>query len=313
MGWFSKQRQQETINTIKNKNLILKLFLFIVGAFISALSVNLFYVQNNFVTGGVSGLGIIINNLCGMKVSTFVFFSNLMLIGIGFIFLGGKKIVGSVFGAMLYSIFLFLTEDLAASINFSFDSALLYALAAGITSGFGEALVYKLGYSTGGTSILGLIIADRTKKPVGKIMRDMSFVIIAAGGFVFGYTMVMYALIITTISTFVIDRVTIGISESKMFYIHTSREKEVTDFVLQVIHSGVTEYETKGGFSGKKKTILMCVVPTEKYTYLKSAIQEIDESAFIVVSDCYEVLGGTKKKKLSIWFVPRRSNGINSI
>lgn len=301
MGWFSKKiKQQETINSINKKHLIFKLLIFIAGAFISALAVNMFFVPHNFVTGGVTGTGIIINRLIGMKVSTFVFFSNLILIGIGYIFLGGKKTAGSAFGALLYSLFLFLTENIVSSINFSFDSPLLYALAAGITAGFGEALVYKMGYSTGGTSILGIIIAERTKKPLGKIMRNMSFVIIIAGGFVFGYTMVMYALIITTISTFVIDKVTIGISESKMFYVHTSKNEEVTDFILQVIHSGVTEYETKGGFSGKKKTILMCVVPTEKYTYLKSAIQEIDENAFIVVSDCYEVLGGTKKKSLQI-------------
>lgn len=300
MGWFKKYKQQATINSIRNKNIVLKLFLFIVGAFISALSVNLFFVPHNFVTGGVTGLAIIINYLCGMKVATFVFFSNLMLIGLGYIFLGGKKTVGSAFGAMLFSVFLFLTEGIAAKINFSFDNALLYALAAGICNGFGEALVYKVGYSTGGTSIIGLIISEKFKKPLGKIMRDISFVIIIFGGFVFGYTMVMYALIIIVISTFVIDKVTLGISDSKMFYIQTNKEEEVLDFIIQVIHSGVTEFETKGGFSGKKKKILMCVVPTEKYTYLKSAIQEIDENAFIIVSDCYEVLGGTKRKNIPI-------------
>jgi uncharacterized membrane-anchored protein YitT (DUF2179 family) len=69
---------------------------------------------------------------------------------------------------------------------------------------------------------------------------------------------------------------------------------------MQVIQSGVTEYTIKGGYSGSKKEMLMCVVPTEKYTYLKSAIKEIDGDAFIIVSDCYEVLGGTKRKKLTI-------------
>ena len=300
MRWLKRYRQAQLVNNINKKNYTLKLLLFILGAFISAVSFNLFYVPNNFVTGGVTGLGIVINKLCGMKVSTFVFFSNLMLIGIGFIFLGGKKTAGSAFGAMLYTLFIFLTEDIATWINFSFDSTLLYALAAGICGGFGEALVYKLGYSTGGTSIIGLIFSERKKMPVGKIMRYISFTIIALGGFTFGYTNVMYALIIVTISTFMIDKLTIGISDSKMFMVQTNKEEEVREFIMQVIHSGVTEYQTKGGFSGKKKNMLMCVVPTEKYTYLKSAIQEIDENAFIIVSDCYEVLGGTKRKKLPI-------------
>lgn len=300
MGWFRKYKQSEVVETIRKKNYPLKLLLFVLGAFISAVSVNLFYVPNNFVTGGVTGLGIVVNKLYGMNVSTFVFFSNLMLIGVGLIFLGGKKVAGSIAGAALYTIFLFLTEDIASWINFSFDNTLLYALAAGICGGFGEAIVYKLGYSTGGTSILGLIISERTKKPVGKVMRTISFVIIALGGFTFGYTMIMYALIIVTISTFMIDRMMLGISDSKMFVIQTTKEDEVSSFIMGEIHSGVTEYDIKGGFSGKKKKMLMCVVPTEKYSYLKSAIKEIDENAFIIVSDCYEVLGGTKRKKLPI-------------
>ncbi len=302
MGWLSRQRekQAELFNLIRKKNLIKTSILLVFGSFLSAVSVNLFFVPNNFVTGGVTGLGIVVNKLIGMNVSQFVFFGNLFMIGLGLIFLGGKKIIGSIFGSLLYSLFLFLTEDVATWLNFSFDSILLYALAAGLVNGFAEAIVYKIGYSTGGTSILGLIIADKLKKPIGKVMRIISIIIIILGGYIFGYTMVMYAIIIVAISTFMIDRVTLGISDSKMFMVQTSKTDEVRDFIMEVIQSGVTEYIVKGGYSGSKKNMLMCVVPTEKYTYLKSAIKEIDKDAFIVVSDCYEVLGGTKRKKLTI-------------
>ncbi len=302
MGWLSKQKEKqiELFNSIKKKNLIKTSILMVFGSFLSAASVNLFFVQNNFVTGGVTGLGIIANKTIGMSVSQFVFFGNLFMIGLGLIFLGGKKIIGSIIGSLLYSLFLFLTEDIALWLNFSFDNILLYALAAGLVNGFAEAIVYKIGYSTGGTSILGLIIADKLKKPIGKIMRIISITIILLGGYIFGYTMVMYAIIIVSISTFMIDRVTLGISDSKMFMVQTKKSDEVRDFIMQVIQSGVTEYTIKGGYSGSKKEMLMCVVPTEKYTYLKSAIKEIDGDAFIIVSDCYEVLGGTKRKKLTI-------------
>ena len=302
MGWFSRQRekQAELFKLIRKKNLIKTSILLVFGSFLSAVSVNLFFVSNNFVTGGVTGLGIVVNKLIGMNVSQFVFFGNLFMIGLGLIFLGGKKIVGSIFGSLLYSLFLFLTEDVATWLNFSFDSIFLYALAAGLVNGFAEAIVYKIGYSTGGTSILGLIIADKLKKPIGKVMRVISIIIIILGGYIFGYTMVMYAIIIVAISTFMIDKVTLGISDSKMFMVQTSKTDEVRDFIMEVIQSGVTEYIVKGGYSGSKKNMLMCVVPTEKYTYLKSAIKEIDKDAFIVVSDCYEVLGGTKRKRLPI-------------
>lgn len=302
MGWLSRQKkmQEKLFNSIRKKNLIKTSILMIFGSFLSAASVNLFFVPNNFVTGGVTGLGIVVNKLIGMNVSQFVFFGNLFMIGLGLVFLGGKKIVGSIIGSLLYSLFLFLTEDIATWLNFSFDSIFLYALAAGLVNGFAEAIVYKIGYSTGGTSILGLIIAEKIKRPIGKVMRVISVIIILLGGYIFGYTMVMYAIIIVAISTFMIDKVTLGISDSKMFMVQTSKPEEVRDFIMEVIQSGVTEYVVKGGYSGSKKDMIMCVVPTEKYTYLKSAIKDIDRNAFIIVSDCYEVLGGTKRKKLTI-------------
>lgn len=298
--WFKKRKQSELVETLKKKHYPLKIVLFILGTFISAVSFNLFYVPNNFVTGGVTGLSIVFNYLTKIPVSSLVFFGNLIMIGIGFIFLGGKKTAISAIGSMLYTLFIIITADISSVINFSFDNTLFYALAAGLCGGFGEALVYRLGYSTGGTSIIGLIIADKTKKPVGKAMRYISFAIIALGGFIFGYTMIMYALIIVTISTFIVDKMTIGISDSKMFFVRTNKEKEVSEFIMQVIESGVTEFETKGGFSGEHQHMLMCVVSTDKYTFLTSAIKEIDKDAFIVVSDCYEVLGGTKRNKLPI-------------
>ena len=133
---------------------------------------------------------------------------------------------------------------------------------------------------------------------LGKILRCIAFIIIGIGGIVFGYTSVMYGIIISFISTYIVDKMLIGISDSKMFYIQTGKEDEVVAFILDIIESGVTELYSKGAYTNKRQKVLMCVVPTEKYSFLKSAIKEIDESAFIVVSDCYEVLGGTKKERI---------------
>ena len=110
----------------------------------------------------------------------------------------------------------------------------------------------------------------------------------------------MYSIIITMLATYLVDKILIGISNSKTFFIQTSYPDEVADFVMKIIKSGVTELDIKGAYSHKRKKMLMCAVPTEKYTLLKDAIHEIDPDAFIVVSDCYEVLGGTKKEKIAI-------------
>ena len=297
--WLFRKRNNEKIQRrVLKKEQATRSILLVVGCFISALSFNLFFVPNNFISGGFGGIGIVLNKLFGIDVSTVILMANLICITASFFTLGFKDSLMSAGGALIYTLFLYATEGIPHLINFSFDNILLYVLAAGVCGGFGESLVYKAGFNTGGNSILALIIQKYKKMPLGKILRCIAFIIIGIGGIVFGYTSIMYGIIISFISTYIVDKVLIGISDSKMFYIQTSKEEEVVAFILDIIESGVTELYSKGAYTNKRQKVLMCVVPTEKYSFLKSAIKEIDDSAFIVVSDCYEVLGGTKKEKI---------------
>lgn len=296
---FKKIDSEEINNKLIQKNSLKNSLLFVVGTLISALAFNLFLLPNGFVTGGLNGLSIIIRNFIpNLDTTLIILIGNIIFILLSIVTMGWKESIMSAIGAIAYIAFVFFTKPFPELINFSFDNILLYVLAAGVVSGFGEALVYKSGFNTGGTSILAKIIQKYTKLPLGVVIRYISIVIIILGGATFGYTAIMYSLIIMFISTYLVDKMLIGISESKTFFIQTDKEDEVTDFILKIIESGVTELDTKGGYSHKRNKMLMCVVPTEKYGVLKSAIQEIDPNAFIVVSDCYEVLGGTKRKKL---------------
>ena len=300
MRLFKRIDSEKIRSELIHKDAAKKSVLFVIGSFISALSYNLFFVPNNFVGGGLGGLAIILNNIFSINASLVILIGNAILIVVSIFTLGVKESLTSIIGAAVSTLFIYATEDIPTLINFHFDDVLLYVLAAGVVGGFGESLVYKAGFNTGGTSIVALIIQHYNKQPLGGILRIISMFIIVGGGFTFGYTSVMYSIIITYISTNLVDRMLIGISESKTFFIQTSKEDEVKDFIIKIIESGVTEFDSHGAFTHKKKKMLMCVVPTEKYSLLKSAIKEIDPDAFIVVSDCYEVLGGTKRSRLSL-------------
>ena len=264
----------------------------------SALSFNLFFVPHNFVGGGLGGVAIILNKVFSINSTLVILIGNAIFLLISVLTLGPKKSLMSIIGASVNTAFVYFTSDFPEMINFYFDNVILYLIAAALVGGLGESLVYKSGFNTGGTAILARVIEHYTKKPLGSILRIMSFTIILSGGIVMGYTSVMYSLIITVISTNIVDKMLIGINHSKTFFIQTNKVEEVTDFILNIIQSGVTELDSKGSFTHKRNKMLMCVVPREKYTLLKNAIKEIDENAFIVVSDCYEVLGGTKKNAL---------------
>lgn len=301
MRLFKRKDTKKITGVVLQKDSLRKAFLFVVGCLISSLSYNLFSVPNNFVDGGLGGVSIVINHFFpSIDPRLTIFIGNAILVVIMLFVLGKGKSVMSIVGACTYTLFVYLTKDLPALINFSFDNVLLYVLAAGVVGGFGEALVYKTGFNTGGNSIVALIIQKYNKKPIGVILRYIAIIVVLGGGLAYGYTSIMYSIIIICISTYLVDKMMIGISESKIFYIHTNCETEVKEFIIKVIESGVTEFESHGAFSHKKQKMLMCVVPTDKYSLLRSAIKEIDPDAFIVVGDCYEVLGGTKKKRLGL-------------
>ncbi len=299
MRLFKRFDSEKIREELVQKEAAKRSFLFVIGCLISALSFNLFYVPYGFVGGGLGGLAIVINNYVpSLDTSTIILIGNALFVIISLFTLGLKDSLMSIIGATLYTIFVYFTQDIPELINFSFDNILLYVLAAGVVGGFGEGLVYMAGFNTGGNSILAKVIQHYKKMPLGQVLRDIAIVVILLGGVAFGYTSIMYSLIITVLSTSLVDKMLIGISDSKTFFINTAKEEEVKDFIIKIIESGVTEFDSHGVFSHKRNKMLMCVVPTEKYSLLKSAIKEIDKDAFIVVSDCYEVLGGTGRKKL---------------
>ena len=116
--------------------------------------------------------------------------------------------------------------------------------------------------------------------------------IVILGAFVFGVNKLMYALIVIYIIGIMTDKVLLGISDSKAFYIITEKDDEVKDYILNYLGHGVTIFDTRGGFTKEKQKLLMCVVPTKEYFKLKEGIHEIDNKSFFVVTDAYEVSGG---------------------
>ena len=298
MGLFRKINSQKIKDDLMQKEAASRAAMFVFGCLIAALAYNLFYVPYDLVGGGLGGVEFIINERTGIAPSDVIIYGNAILIIVSILALGLKDSVVSIVGAVVYTAFVYFTKDVTGLINFSFDNKLLYVLAAGVVGGFGEGLVYKSGFNIGSISVLATIIGHYRKQPMGYLLRVISIIIILLGAFTFGYSSLMYSIIIVVISTYLIDKIIIGISDSKTFFIQTDRKDEVTDFIINIIGSGVTELDSHGAYSHKRKKMIMCVVPSERYTLLRSAVKEIDPEAFIVVSDCYEVLGGKRRKKL---------------
>ena len=116
--------------------------------------------------------------------------------------------------------------------------------------------------------------------------------IIVSSLFVFGFPKFIYSVISMYIISVMTDKVILGISSSKAFYIITEHETAVKKFIMNNLSHGVTVLDGRGGYTGNNQKVIMCIIPTKEYYVAKEGIHKIDPEAFFLVTDSYEVYGG---------------------
>lgn len=290
MFFKKKEEVRDIIKEVYAKDKLERYAKFIFGLFIVAIAFNLFILPSDIVYG-VSGVGVILNKLYGINPSTTIFIGEIGLLILSFIVLGKEKSKNSVIGSILYPIFVELTTHLTANIDVGNVEPIVMALFGAVISGFGFGMIFKSGYTTGGTDILNQIVSKYAKMSLGNAMLVTDGLIILGGICTFGVSKIMYSIINLYIVSMMTDKVMIGVSQSKSFFIITSKEPEIKKFILGQLGHGVTVLEGNGAFSGNKQKVLMCVIPTREYFVAKEGIHEIDQNAFFVVADAYEVHG----------------------
>lgn len=290
--FHKKENNINILATIEEKYKLRRYVEMIIGILIVAIAFNIFLLPNDIVFGGVSGLSIIVKDYLPIDPSTFILISSLLLLVVSYIFLGKEKTKGSIVGSILFPIFVNLTANLNQYINIDNSNILLSVIFGGILYGFGAGLVFKAGFTTGGTDIINQIVSKYAHVSMGNAILMSDGLIVLAGGFFFGITKLMYAIIVVYISGLITDRVLLGISNSKAFYIITNEDEKIRDYLLNELHHGVTIFSVKGGYTHKKDEVILCVVPTNEYYRVKEGIREIDDQAFFVICDAYEVFGG---------------------
>lgn len=280
------------LSRVYSKHRLKRYFFLIVGVLICAATYNIFMLPNNIVFGGVSGLGIIGNHYLGVKPAVFMLGCSFVLCLFGFALLPKKIVARSVLAAILYPIFVELTSFLSDVIVIENADMLVIAIFGGVFYGLGAGIIYKYGFTLGGTDFITEVLHRYFKMTIGTAMMIVEGVIVLIGAFTFGVTNCLYAIVILYLLTFLIDKVMLGISNKKAFYIVTSEQDKVSDFVIKELGHTITVFSAKGGFTNKKVSVLFTVVPTKEYYRLKEGISLIDEEAFFTVVDAYEVSGG---------------------
>lgn len=277
---------------VMKKNKALRLVLLFVSIILSAVIYNIFLLPLSLVTGGSSGIATITYYLFDIDPAIMILLISIATALIGLMYLGYKKTIGSIIASILYPIMVQLTLPLSHLLNPSEVDILLMVIFAGVLSGVANGLMYRTGYNMGGFSTISQILYEHKKISVAKSTLVLNVIVVLLGSFFFGATNALYAIILLYITSLVMDRVLLGISNNKAFYIITDKDAEVKEYIIKTLGHDTTTFEVKGGFLEKNRKVMLTVIPSREYYKVTEGIKAIDRDAFFLVTDSYQVEGG---------------------
>lgn len=267
----------------------------ILGAFIYTVGLDLFLVPNNIIDGGVVGISLMAATLSGYSFSIFVVLINLPFLYLGYRVIGKTFTLSTLFGIVWMAIFSNFMHHLPVITTDPF----LGAIFGGIILGIGVGLIIRNGGSLDGSEVVAIIFDKRSSFSVGELVMGMNLIIMTLAGFVYSWNSAMYSLIAYFIAYKMIDITITGLEESKSVMIILDAEKsaEVADALNDRLGRGVTILYGEGGYLKQPKHVLYSVITRLEITKLKEIVYELDDKAFITISDVQDLFGGHFKKK----------------
>ncbi len=286
MGINKELTKGQKVLDMIGKNLIL-----VGGNAMYALAIVLFVMPSGLVTGGVTGISIMISKLTGVEVSYFVFAINIALFIWGSVVLGKHFCVTTAASTVLYPGFLYIFQRVFKDVVLIEDDLVLCAAAAGVMIGFAVGVVARTDSSTGGMDIPPLIINKWTGFPVGTMLCIIDATVICAQLPVSSVRQALYGILMVVVYSFVINQVMMMGNGKLQIQVISNSTKEVRDAVLTELHRGVTLLSGKRGLSGEPCDVVLTVVSSRQLARAKKTILAVDPDAFMIISKVGEVNG----------------------
>lgn len=282
----------EIIEQLNTKDRAERCAIFIWGVMIYAMAFSIFFSPRNIVTGGTTGLSLILKDTLSIDTSVTVFGVSFILLIVGYFLLGKKYAIKTFFGVIMLPIFMKFSSIFQGFFNVNDLSLFLLVFFGGILMGLGNGMIIRSGYSVGGFQTMYQILYKYFGISIGKSSLWINGVLVIISGFFFGFSKTLYAVIGLYVSSVVTDKVMLETSSTKTFYIVTEKEKDISQYIKENLGYGITVMNGRGGYTNDKKKVLMCAIPTRQYYLLKEVIKEIDKDVFFLVTDTYEIYNG---------------------
>lgn len=279
---------------IEKRNPVIAYIMILLGTGIMGLAIKCIYDPISLVTGGFTGIAILIKKISEVFIDGGLplWFTNLALNIPVFLIamrVKGKRFIGrTAVATTLLSVWLYVIPEIDL-VNGDFTLASIFG---GVLTGIGLGLIFWANATTGGTDMVSALIQIKMRHySIAQILQVLDGIVVLVGLYVFGLQPTLYAVVAIFIVSKVTDTMLEGMKFSKAAYIITERYEEVAQAIMTELDRGVTGLEARGMYSGERKCMLYCVVSKKEIVMLKELIAKIDKNAFVIVGDVREVLG----------------------
>ena len=257
-----------------------------IGSIVCALSIKGILVPQQYLSGGITGLALLLHYLFpALPVGMVYFVLNIPLYVIGWMFVGRRFFFYSLAGLIIFSAVVSLPYPVLP-----ISDPILSALAAGIIAGVGGGIILRSLGSAGGLDILSVILFKRFSIRLGTTVLFFNAVLLLIAAWRFPLDKVLYTLVYLYVTSHFLNLVVTGLSQRKAVMVISSGWQEISRQIIDRLQSGVTVVEGEGGYSGQRQHILYSVISFQELSRFKELIRKVDPDAFVVVTDTLEVM-----------------------
>ncbi|MGM8212025.1 YitT family protein [Virgibacillus sp. W0430] len=266
-----------------------KIALITIGAFIFAIGINYFAIPNGLAEGGIIGITIIFYYMFGWSPGIVNFLLNAVLVAVGFKLLQRSEMIYTITVIILSSFFIWLTEEWGVTLS---TDSLLAPLYAGLLIGVGLGIIFRTGSTSGGTTIIALILKNKLGWSMSKGVLLLDVLVIAGGSFVIGLEKTLLTLVSVYVTSKVIDYLVDGLNVRKAVTIISEDADEVLESINKYFKRGVTVFPAEGGYTKHEKKVLYAVVDKREMVRLQRLVEKVDADAFVAIHDIKSAFGG---------------------
>ncbi len=259
------------------------------GALIVCLGFNLFIIPAHLLTGGISGIALIIYYLTGLPVGMQNIVYNLPILYLAYRVFGRLYAWDTIVGTVVLSIILDATHFLV-DWNITQDG-MLNAIFGGVMAGIGFGIIFRANANTGGLDVVGAVVKKFYSVDMGTVIFLMNFIIVMSSAWMFNIDEALYTLVSIYVTAELTNRVAAGLNREKSIFIVSPAAEQICQDIMENVHRGVTYLEGKGGFAHEHKDVLFIVVRLTQVSRVKAIVDHYDRQAFMIVSDTSEVSG----------------------